>query len=291
MIKVLEAQHMDRFVDANGIRLHCIDRDGGEPPVVLLPGLTANANSFDGVVEAGLAPHFRVVAIDLRGRGLSDKPATGYSMVEHAADVIGLMDSLGLKDAVVGGHSFGGMLAMFIASRFADRVHKLIILDSAAGLISPATREMIKPSLGRLGRRFPSWEEYMTFIKKAPFFDGWWEPAIENYYRADVENVEDGSVRPRSRYENIAEAMDRVSEVDWKEVVRDIRQPALLFRAQQGMSGKGSAPLLSLETAWATIDSIADCRYAELEGNHMTMLYGQDARKLAGDIIKFVENR
>jgi pimeloyl-ACP methyl ester carboxylesterase len=281
---------MDRFVEANGIRVHCIDHDGEEPPVVLLPGLTANANSFDGLVEAGLAPHFRVIAIDLRGRGLSDKPATGYSIAEHAADVIGLMDSLGIKDAVVGGHSFGGMLAMYIASRFPDRVQKLIILDSAAGLISPETREMIKPSLGRLGRRFSSWEEYMDFIKKAPFFDGWWEPAIENYYRADVETAGDGSVSPRSRYENIAEALDRVSEVEWREVVCSIRQPAVLFRAPQGMSGKGSAPLLSFETARATADCIPGCQYTELTGNHMTMLYGEDARKLAGDIVKFVED-
>jgi pimeloyl-ACP methyl ester carboxylesterase len=280
---------MDRLINANGIRLHCIDHEGGEPPVVLLPGLTANANSFDGLVEAGLAPRFRVVAIDLRGRGQSDKPATGYSMADHAADVVRLMDSLGIKDAVLGGHSFGGMLAMYIAAEYPDRVRKLIILDSAAGLISPETREMIKPSLGRLGRQFPSWDEYMAFIKRAPFFDGWWEPAIENYYRADVETAEDGSVTPRSRYENIAEAMDRVSEVDWKEVVSRIRQPALLFRATQGMSGKGSAPLLGVNTARATVDSIAHCRYMELAGNHMTMLYGEDARRSAGEIIKFVE--
>ena len=281
---------MDRVVDANGIRLHCMDHEGGEPAVVLLPGLTANANSFDGLVEAGLAPRFRLIAIDLRGRGQSDKPATGYSIAEHAADVIGLMDSLGMKDAVLGGHSFGGMLAMYIASRYPERVQKLIILDSAAGLISPETREMIKPSLGRLGRRFPSWEEYMVFIKKAPFFDGWWELAIENYYRADVETAEDGSVTPRSRYENIAEAMDRVSEVDWKEVVRGIRQPALLFRATQGMGGEGSAPLLGINTARATVDSIANCRYTELAGNHMTMLYGEDARRSASEIIKFADN-
>ena len=46
---------MDRFVDTNGMKLHCIDHLGEEPPVVLLAGLTANANSFDGLVGAGLA--------------------------------------------------------------------------------------------------------------------------------------------------------------------------------------------------------------------------------------------
>jgi pimeloyl-ACP methyl ester carboxylesterase len=279
---------MDRFVDANGIRLHCLDHAGGEPPIILLPGLTANANSFEGLVGEGLAPRFRVLAIDLRGRGQSDKPQGGYSMADHAADVIGILDALEIEWPVVGGHSFGGMLAMYIASQFPDRVRKLIILDSAAGLIRPETREMIKPSLGRLGKRFASWQQYIDVIKKAPFFDGWWEPAVESYYRADVLTSEDGSVMPRSRYENIAEAMDRVGEVDWNQVASSIPQPALLFRAPEGMAGKGSPPLLSHPTARATVDAISDCKYTEVPGNHMTMLYGQGARKMADDIISFV---
>jgi len=279
---------MDKFVAAKGLRLHCIDHPGGEPSIILLPGLTANANNFDGLAAAGLSPRFRLLAVDLRGRGQSDKPATGYGIADHAADVIGLMDELGIEDAVLGGHSFGGMLAMYIASRFSGRVQKLLVLDSAAGLISAATREMIKPSLGRLGKRFPSWREYMDFIKKAPFFDDWWEPAIESYYRADVETAEDGSVTPRSRYENIVEVLDRVSEVDWNEIASGINQPTLLFRAQEGMGGKGSIPLLADETARATADAILNCRYTEVPGNHMTMLYGPGARKMADDIIGFV---
>ncbi len=66
---------------------------------MLLPGITANLHNFDGLIDAGLAPRFRVVALDLRGRGLSDKPAQGYSIPEHAADVIGVLDGLGLSES------------------------------------------------------------------------------------------------------------------------------------------------------------------------------------------------
>ncbi|HEX8185076.1 MAG TPA: alpha/beta hydrolase, partial [Blastocatellia bacterium] len=85
---------MDHFADVNDIQLHYIDYAGSEPVLVLLPGLTANAHAFDGLIQAGLNARFRVLAVDLRGRGLSDKPAVGYSMAQHAADVIALLDHL-----------------------------------------------------------------------------------------------------------------------------------------------------------------------------------------------------
>ena len=85
---------MGHFAQVNGIRLHYLDHKGGDPVLVLMPGLTSNAQSFDGLVGAGLSPALRVLALDLRGRGLSDKPVSGYSLAAHAADVIGLLDVL-----------------------------------------------------------------------------------------------------------------------------------------------------------------------------------------------------
>jgi len=96
---------MDQFVSTNGIRLHYLDHPGEGSPLVLMPGLTANALSFDGLINAGLSPSLRVLALDMRGRGLSDKPAGGYRMADHAADVLGLLDTLELKEMILGGHS------------------------------------------------------------------------------------------------------------------------------------------------------------------------------------------
>ena len=110
---------MGKFSQVNGIRLHYLDHAGGDPVVVLLPGLTANAQSFDGLIGAGLCPAHRVLALDLRGRGLSDKPPSGYSLAAHAADVIGLLDALQLERVVLGGHSFGGLLSFYLAANFA----------------------------------------------------------------------------------------------------------------------------------------------------------------------------
>jgi pimeloyl-ACP methyl ester carboxylesterase len=83
----------ERYIATNGIRLHCLDHPGEGPTLLLMPGLTANAHSFDGLITAGLSPALRVLALDLRGRGLSDKPLTGYTMADHAADIIGLLEN------------------------------------------------------------------------------------------------------------------------------------------------------------------------------------------------------
>jgi pimeloyl-ACP methyl ester carboxylesterase len=99
-------------VRVNDIQLHYLDHPGGDPPLVLMPGLTANAYSFDGLINAGLSSALRVLALDLRGRGLSDKPDSGYSMADHAADVLGLLNALEFQRVVLGGHSFWGLLTL-----------------------------------------------------------------------------------------------------------------------------------------------------------------------------------
>jgi pimeloyl-ACP methyl ester carboxylesterase len=278
----------DCFAQANDIRLHYIDHTGGETALVLLPGLTANAHSFDGLMGAGLGLRNRVLALDLRGRGLSDKPATGYSMADHAADVIALMDTLGITRAIVCGHSFGGLLAMYIAANYPDRVHKLVVIDAAGLLVNPATRELIKPSLDRLGKLVASWEVYLDAMKRAPFLDGWWDPAIESYFRADVEFNEDGSVRARSRPENIAEAIDRAGAEDWGAHLAAINQPALLLHATGAYGPPGTPPIVLVEQARATVRAMRDCRYVEVPGNHMTMLFGDGARLMVEAIADFV---
>ena len=106
----------DRYLSANGIRLRYLDWPGGAPPIVPLHGLSANATSFVGLAAAGLSPRFRVIAPDLRGRGRSDAPPHGYRMADHAADVLGLLDALGLQRVVLGGHSFGAYLAIYLAA-------------------------------------------------------------------------------------------------------------------------------------------------------------------------------
>jgi len=279
---------MENFAQVNGIRLHYLDHAGGAPVLVLLPGLTANAQAFDGLIAAGLSPAHRVLALDLRGRGLSDKPLSGYSMAAHAADVLGLLDELRLDRVVLGGHSFGGLLSFYMAANFPDRISRLLVID-AAGAMHPETRAMIQPSIDRLGRILPSWDDYLGLVKTMPFYNDWWDPAIESFLRADVEALVDGGVMPRSRPEAIIEVVDNVLAEDWMAHIVRIDQPTLLLRGRDSFGLPGAPPVLPKAQAMETVDSLANGHYAEVPGNHITMLYGEGASRVVAEIEAFLQ--
>ena len=116
---------------------------------MLTPGLTANAHSFDGLLAAGLGDTVRVLAFDARGRGQSDKPDAGYTLDDHAADLIGALDALGLARVLLGGHSFGGLLTYYLAANHPERVERAVVLDAPAQ-VDPTILDQIAPSLARL---------------------------------------------------------------------------------------------------------------------------------------------
>lgn len=278
---------MDRSVETNGIRLHYLDHGGDGTPIVLLPGLTANATFFAGLVEAGLTPTLRVIAVDLRGRGLSDKPDTGYGMDDHAADIVGLLDALGVDRAILGGHSFGGLLTYYLAANVPDRVERCVVLDAPA-YVDPRIVEQLKPTLDRLGRVLPSRADYLASVKALPYYQGWWHPLMDDFYRADAEDLPDGSVRARARPDHIAEAVKRSGAVDWPSVVARISQPTLLIRATEAYGPPGYPPLVGEEVAQRSIALLQDGRLVELAGNHITAFFGEPAMIGADAIRAFV---
>jgi pimeloyl-ACP methyl ester carboxylesterase len=280
---------MDKYVETNGIRLHYLDYPGDGPTIILMPGLTANAHFFAGIINAGLVPSLHVLALDLRGRGESDKPESGYTMADHAADVLGFMDQLGLDRVVLGGHSYGGLLTYYMAAHFPNRVSKCVAIDAPAE-VDRTILEQIKPSLARLEIVVPSWEDYLVQVKAMPYYQGWWEPTIEEFYRADVKVNPDGTVTARSRPENIQAAVEGTLEIDWPETVRKIRQPTILLRAVDPFGPPGYPPILPEDKAKRTMEWLSNGRLVEFSGNHITFMFGDMATEVMKAIVRFVLN-
>ena len=126
------------YFESNGARVYYTVQGEGYP-VILVHGVGANADwnwQRPGVIGA-LAKNFKVIAFDLRGHGLTDKPADpeqyGLRMVE---DIVLLMDHLGIERAHLAGYSLGGFIALKAATLYPERIASLAVC--AAGWIDPA---------------------------------------------------------------------------------------------------------------------------------------------------------
>lgn len=126
-------------------------------------------------------------------------------------------------------------------------------------------------------------------MKQNPAFHGWWDPTIESYYRADVQTNADGTVQSRLYKEGILEATDKALEEPYGEYVSQIDKPAILLNALGAYGPEGTPPVLPYEQAQETVQAIKNCRYVEIPGNHLTMLFGDSAKIVVDTITQFVE--
>jgi len=274
----------DYIITVNNINLHYIDHYSDKPVLLLLHGLTANASAFDGLIEAGLDEHFRVISPDLRGNGLSDKPAFCYTVEDHVQDILGLISHLGEEKVYLGGHSFGGYLAFYIAANYPDVVSRLVILDAAKSM-NPKAAEMLSKSLSRLDVTYHSFDAYIDHVKKTPYLT-FWDPAMRSYYRADVEDLPKGHVKPRSNLMAITEKSMALAAIDWPDTIALAEQSAILINALDNYTM--GEPLLPDYIAKETVAMMKQAKYAGVDGNHQTMLYGDGAKEVVEAVRGFL---
>ncbi len=115
------------FVETNSIRFH-YTRTGGDKPALLL----AHGFSDDGLCWTALAeslPEFDIIMPDARGHGRSADPPTGYSRLEHAADLAALIETLELKKPFVLGHSMGAISTLTLAATYPQLVKAILLED------------------------------------------------------------------------------------------------------------------------------------------------------------------
>ena len=117
------------FVRVGPVNTHFIRKGKGEP-LILIHGIFASAFVWRKNLDA-LGRCFDTIALDLKGYGYSDKPEDGNYTQEAMRDfVAGFMDAIGVKRAVLVGHSWGGGIAMDLALRYSERVEKLVLINS-----------------------------------------------------------------------------------------------------------------------------------------------------------------
>lgn len=176
-----------QFIDLDGLVLHYEERgDASRPALVFINSLGTDFRIWEQVAPA-FADEFRIVLYDKRGHGLSDAPPRPYRLDDHVGDLIGLMDALGVHDAVLCGVSVGGLIAQGAAARQGERIRALVLCDTAARIGDEPT----------------------------------WDARIEAAERGGVEALADGTME---RWFNASFRRQRASEVrGWRNMV--VRTP------------------------------------------------------------------
>lgn len=156
-----EAKFCDQFLTvADGLRLHYRDYPSktDKAPLLCLHGLTRNARDFAEFSERYSSLR-RVISLDFRGRGSSDHDAlpARYNPLTYVGDVIQLLDTLMIEEAVFVGTSLGGLVTMLIAATAPQRI-KGAILNDVGPEVDP---DGIKRILSYVGKdlRFASWDD------------------------------------------------------------------------------------------------------------------------------------
>lgn len=113
---------------------------GGAGPVVLLHGFPLAGRMWDELVAA-LADRYHLIVPDLRGHGASEAPEGPYEMADHAADVLALLDRLGVQQAVPIGLSMGGYITMQLLAREPERIRAAVLADTMGSADAPERRQ------------------------------------------------------------------------------------------------------------------------------------------------------
>ncbi|HZF58838.1 MAG TPA: alpha/beta hydrolase [Rubrobacter sp.] len=277
-----------------------ISRAGDGPdPVVCLHGITAQHRAFNAAARL-IGPSRGLVGVDLRGRGDSEKPESGYGLDVHAADVVRVLDHLGLRDAVLVGHSMGGFVALKIALAYPDRVRALALIDGGWPRVEAAPEEMtdeqereaeairegLARAFGRLEMTFETPEAYLDFwFPDQNLTIGDLPPDLADYYLYDLQRVE-GGYNPKCSTAAARQDSPAVSEKSpTADEMRGVACPVALVRASEGFF-PGSAPLIPDATRDA-MAGVLDLRSETLvEGaNHYTMLWPEHTPKWAGILV------
>ena len=183
----------------DGLRLHLRDYPGpsGPTPVVCLPGLARTAADFD-MLARRLAPTRRVVALDYRGRGLSERDSNwqNYDLMVESADILTVLAAAGIGEAVVVGTSRGGLHAMLFAA-VRPTLLRGVVLNDIGPVLEPKGLARIRGYVGKLPEP-RTWSDAISLAKSimGAQFTALDEASWDAYARLTFEE-KDGRFLPR----------------------------------------------------------------------------------------------
>lgn len=205
------------FLDVDSVRLCCMDFGGEGPAVLLVHGLAGRGNEWRSTAEWLRRAH-RVFALDQRGHGQSEKPTGDYSRDAYVRDLIGVIERLQPRPALLIGQSMGGINAFLAAARRPDLVRGLIAVE-ASPAANPSAQRNARTWLEGWPLPFPTLADAKAFFGGDTLYAQTWLEVLEE--RPD-------GYWPQFDIESMAQSMaDVVAGDHWDEWER-VRCPTLV---------------------------------------------------------------
>lgn len=219
------------FIDV-GIKLHVHAWPGDKPPFVLLHGLASNKRTWAGVAAHLSAAGHRVLAVDQRGHGLSDKPDTGYDFATITADLARLLEVANVTAPIIAGQSWGGNVVLDFGAHYPDLAQGLVFVDGGflnlrtrPGATWAAIAESLKPP-NLVGTPREQIKGYLTQTHA-----DWPTEGIESAL-ANFETLPDGTVRPWLTLERHMQILRAMWNQHPDQLFQQVAAPVLMVPAR-----------------------------------------------------------
>jgi pimeloyl-ACP methyl ester carboxylesterase len=253
-------------ITVNGVTLAVTDHGSeadGRRPLVL-----AHATGFCGAVWLPLVPElrrrFRVVTLDQRGHGDSDKPAGPYAWRHFVDDLAGVIDALGLREVDAIGHSKGGAAVAGVAATFPGRIGRAVLLDPvlvprlAEGQSDPPS-SFLADGARRRRMVWDSREQMIESFAARPPFDAWRRDFLDAYVAGGTFVRDDGRIQLKCPGEVEAQVYEGGARSSSLDFLPRVAIPTLL------VSG-GRSTTLPPERARRAVELLPDGRLEVLSG-------------------------
>ncbi|AQR60862.1 alpha/beta hydrolase [Brevundimonas sp. LM2] len=282
-----------RWTAADGLTLFARDYPGADGaarlPVIALHGLTRNSADFDTLAPLIARGGRRVLALDVRGRGRSDRAADPmtYQPPVYARDVLGLMEVAGIDRAVFLGTSMGGLITMAVAA-MKSRVVAAAILNDIGPQVSPEGLARIAAYSGQPVET-PTWAAAAAHVRRINgvafphYTDADWDAFARRTFREGAEGAPVLDYDPDIAVPIRAAGPKALVPNLWPHFRKLARQrPTLLIRG-------ATSDLLGADIADRMRKAAPDMRYAEITGvGHAPMLDEAEARAAIFEFLRDV---
>lgn len=254
-------------VNLDGVNIRYLDNGGAGPVLVCLHGTSMTAHAW-GHLAAALRDGYRVIAVDMRGHGASDRPATTYTIAELAGDIARLAEALDLRDITLVGSSVGNQVAVSFAAANPDRVAGLILSDPSFFVSDTEIVKYLR-SHHRRQRNYPTRAEIEAFARALPQRAGLGEEMHRLAMQGDFRHEADGSWSWAYDLPAITKIFLNLS-TDQSADIAAIAAPVLVLNADRSnvLSGKQAEDL---------VKAFADARLETVKDSNHTIWGDQPA--------------